>query len=86
MKYPQICRIVQLTILIVAVWATAGTMVFAKDAPGVSSAGEGYGAWVWAYMIVLLLVSLGMITVCKSSNRRVTAKPEVYEAPKKTLL
>ena len=57
-------------------------MVLAKDGPGGASTAESGSSWVVAYMIVLLVVSLGLIVVVKSSGRRDRAKPEVYAEAK----
>ena len=78
----SICRSVLFSVLTLAVWMVGEAMVLAKDTPGSTSATEGGGAWVVAYMIVLLVVSLGLIVVCKSSGRRDRAKPEVYAEAK----
>jgi hypothetical protein len=78
----SIRRTVQSALLAVAVWMGCEAMVLAKDTPGGASTTEGGGAWVVAYMIVLLVVSLGLIVVCKSSGRRDRAKPEVYSEAK----
>ncbi len=45
---------------------------------------NGGGSYVLPYAIVLLGVGLGMLFVCRSSNRRERAKPEQYEAAKIT--
>jgi hypothetical protein len=59
-----------------AAWTTLAAMLQAKDAT--PTKGGGAGSWVAAYMFVLLVVTLGLIVVCKSSGRRERAKPEVY--------
>ncbi len=77
----SISRTIQFATFIFVFWAAGAAQVFAKDAGPVSGA-VGGGAWVWAYMIVLLFVALGLIVVCKSSGRRNRAKPEVYTESK----
>ena len=77
----SICRTVQSACLAVAAWMGCQAMVLAKDNPG-ASATESSSSWVGAYMIVLLVVSLGLIVVVKSSGRRDRAKPEVYAEAK----
>ncbi|MGD0516497.1 MAG: hypothetical protein ABSA26_03095 [Thermoguttaceae bacterium] len=79
----SICRSVLFVVFTFAAWAAGAAMLAAKDAT-TPSAVEGGSAWVEAYMVVLLVVSLGLIVVCKSSGRRDRAKPEVY-AEAKTL-
>jgi hypothetical protein len=77
----SICLTVQSACLAVAAWMGCESMVLAKDNPG-ASATESSSSWVGAYMIVLLVVSLGLIVVVKSSGRRDRAKPEVYAEAK----
>jgi hypothetical protein len=77
----SICRSVLFAVLTLAVWTAGEAMLLAQHAPP-QPAVEGGGAWVSAYMIVLLVVSLGLIVVCKSSGRRDRAKPEVYAEAK----
>jgi hypothetical protein len=43
-----------------------------------SSATTGAGAYVMAYLLLVLAIALGMLVVCRSSNRRDRARPEVY--------
>jgi len=45
---------------------------------------NGGGSYVLPYAIVLLGIGLGMLFVCRSSNRRERAKPEQYEESKIT--
>lgn len=78
----SIRRTVQSACLAVAAWMGGEAMVLAKDGPGGASATESSSSWVAAYMIVLLVVTLGLIVVCKSSGRRDRAKPEVYAEAK----
>ena len=44
-----------------------------KDEPQLNS-----GVYVMAYMIVIFGIALGMLLVCRSSNRRERAKPEQF--------
>ncbi|MBN1394048.1 MAG: hypothetical protein JW959_03370 [Pirellulales bacterium] len=48
-----------------------------EKAVGDSSTTAG-GAYVMAYGLVILSVTLGLLFVCRTSNRRDRAKPEVY--------
>ncbi|HEY4759278.1 MAG TPA: hypothetical protein VIH42_01725 [Thermoguttaceae bacterium] len=84
--FRSIWRIIHLSLLSTAVLISSQAIGFAQDGP--LSGGGGGGSWVWAYMIVVLATALGMIVVCKSSRRRDTIRPLVYEdlAVKKTLL
>jgi hypothetical protein len=80
----SIRRTVQSACLSVAAWVGCAASVLAQGAPGAkgASATESSSAWVAAYMIVILVVSLGLIVVVKSSGRRDRAKPEVYAEAK----
>jgi hypothetical protein len=44
-----------------------------KDEPQINSM-----VYVMAYMIVIFGIALGMLLVCRSSNRRDRAKPEQF--------
>ena len=84
MQHPRsIWDIMRFSMLAFASFIAGQGYVFAQ---GEDSASTGAGAWVMAYMLVILVLALGLMVVCKSSRRRDTAKPEVYEQPKKTLL
>jgi hypothetical protein len=45
----------------------------------------GESVYVWCYMIVILGVALGMLFVCRPSNRRDRARPEHYGESKTKL-
>jgi heme/copper-type cytochrome/quinol oxidase subunit 2 len=45
-----------------------------KDDSGVT----GSGAYVFAYMLFILGIVLGLMVVCRSANRRDRARPEDY--------
>lgn len=83
--FSSIWRIMQLVMLTFAAFMAGQVSVFAA---GGDSSSTGTGAWVMAYGIVLLVVTLGLIVVCKSSGRRDTSKPAGYQEMhvKKTLL
>ena len=38
----------------------------------------GSGAYVWAYMLFILGIVLGLMVVCRSADRRDRARPEDY--------
>jgi heme/copper-type cytochrome/quinol oxidase subunit 2 len=44
-----------------------------KEEPKLNS-----GTYVMAYMVVIFGIALGMLLVCRSSNRRERAKPEQF--------
>ncbi len=77
----SIRRTVRSACLAVAVWLGCQAMVLAQAAHG-PSATDTSSSWVMAYMMVLLVVTLGLIVVVKSSGRRDRAKPEVYAEQK----
>ena len=45
---------------------------------------EGSGEYVTSYALVLAGVGLGLLLVCRTSNRRDRARPEQYEESKVT--
>lgn len=50
----------------------------ANKAAEKSSSTTGGGAYVMSYLMLVLSITLGMLFVCRSSNRRDRARPEVY--------
>jgi len=50
----------------------------AQPAAPAKSSTTGTGAYVMAYLLVILGIALGMLFVCRSSGRRDRARPEVY--------
>ncbi|MEN6451833.1 MAG: hypothetical protein ABFC96_15190 [Thermoguttaceae bacterium] len=64
-----------------AAWLVSNSSILAQGlsqpAPK-KDATTGTGPYVMAYMLVLLCVALGMLVVCRSSNRRDRARPEVF--------
>jgi hypothetical protein len=61
-------------------WLAAHGTVLA-EAPGKKEE-TGGGSYVMAYMLVLLGIGLGLLSVCRSSGRRDRAKPEAYDEAK----
>jgi hypothetical protein len=61
-------------------WFTSASAIFAKE--GSTESGSQGGTWVFSYFIVGLGVVLGMLVVCRSSNRRDRLKPEAYHEGK----
>jgi uncharacterized membrane protein (DUF485 family) len=62
----------------------AGSAALAQgtaSAPAQSST-TGTGAYVFGYGLVMLGIVLGLLFVCRTSNRRDRARPEVYGQPK----
>jgi hypothetical protein len=45
----------------------------------------GSSVYVWCYLIVVLGIALGMLFVCRPSNRRDRARPEHYGESKTKL-
>ncbi len=81
-NFHSICRVVQSALFTLAAWSGGAAMVIAQSTPSRPLTTESGGAWVMAYMLVLLVVTLGLIVVCKSSGRRERAKPETYTEAK----
>ena len=50
----------------------------AKKAAEKSSSTTGGGAYVMSYLLIVLSITLGMLFVCRSSNRHDRAHPEAY--------
>jgi hypothetical protein len=76
----SILRTGKIAVLLLAGWLLSSSVLFAKegDTPG----GSGQGSWVLAYILVLFVIGLGMITVCRSSSRRDRVRPEAYAGDK----
>lgn len=58
-----------------------GAALAAPPQPNQGAAGSattGSGAYVMSYLLIVLSITLGMLFVCRSSNRRDRARPEVY--------
>jgi hypothetical protein len=83
--FQSFIQIMQYVFLTLSAWMAGEAMVFAAVAEKPATQ-PGGGAWVMGYGLVILLVSLGLIVVFKSSGRRERTKPEVYVEKKKTLL
>jgi ABC-type xylose transport system permease subunit len=73
----------------IALFTLAGLLIWHGAAlaqpPGTKAApiaGEGInsGVYVMAYFLVIFAIALGMLFVCRSSNRRERARPEQFEA------
>jgi len=60
-------------------WLAAhGPALAALDNP-LADEGESTGSWTLPYMLVMMGIVLGMLVVCRSSNRRDKAKTEQFE-------
>jgi hypothetical protein len=57
-------------------WLLCSSLLFAKD--GAATEGGGEGSWVFSYFLAGLAVVLGMLVVCRASNRRERVRPEGY--------
>jgi hypothetical protein len=69
----------------VAYWLALGVAAFAAPPPQPKPAGSDVpsgGDYVMQYGVVLLCIALGMLFVCRSSQRRDRARPENYEEAK----
>jgi hypothetical protein len=65
-----------------ACWMVLVGAAWAKDLPKQPEKDTGDSVYVWCYMIVILGVALGMLFVCRPSNRRDRARPEHYDETK----
>ena len=64
-------------------WAGLAATALAKKK--VTPVKEESGSFLMSYALVVLVVCLGMLVVCKSSQRRERDKPELYDDKKKLL-
>lgn len=64
--------------LLICVCGTAFAQRGAQPPAQSGSTTTGAGAYVMAYLLVILGITLGMLFVCRSSGRRDRARPEVY--------
>ncbi len=67
---PFIRTLIRVRFAIVAIlaWSLTATMALAASAPG-APASDGDKSYVMPYMLVVLATALGLIIVCRSSNR-----------------
>jgi hypothetical protein len=73
------------SLLVGMIWFGLAAVAMAADAkqPEQPGSSEGGGlSWAPCYMIVILAIALGLMTVLSPSRRRERAKPEVYGDPK----
>jgi hypothetical protein len=74
----EICRRGRIVFLALAGWLTLHGVAWAQlpkkeEGPKLNSS-----TYVMAYMLVIFGVALGILLVCRSSNRRERAKPEQF--------
>jgi hypothetical protein len=72
------------TCLFWACLSSLATDAWARGEGAPEKSTGGASIWVWAYILVILGIALGMLVVCKSSGRRDRAKPEAYGEGKST--
>ena len=69
------------TALFLVFWCAIQAEIFA--APAKKAAAEGQSSsqsWVAPYALVLMAIGLGMLVVCRTSNRAERAKPKEYQS------
>lgn len=64
---------IRILLLVLAAWAGQVAIAVAETRPGPEQADSGK-SWVMPYAIVLLAIALGLIVVCRSSNRTTELK------------
>lgn len=70
----------RLAFLTLAGWLAVHGTALAQGLP--KKEDNGGGSYVFSYFLVILGVGLGMLLVCRASNRRDRARPESYDEAK----
>lgn len=82
MRYPRLrWQAVKTVLFCLFGWLSIHGVAFAKQAAQQAAKKDsttGSGAYVFAYGLVILGTTLGLLFVCRSSSRRDRARPEVY--------
>ncbi|MEN6457959.1 MAG: hypothetical protein ABFC63_03450 [Thermoguttaceae bacterium] len=75
-----LCLHVKIALPTLAGWLTVGSAAFAQafKQPPKPDATTGTGPYVMAYILLILAIALGLVIVCRSSNRRDRARPEGF--------
>ena len=88
MKFPRLrWQAVKIALFCMLGWLSVYGVALAQHGmkqPEKESSTTGGGAYVMAYGLVILATTLGLLLVCRSSNRRDRARPEVYAKSKST--
>ncbi len=73
-------RIICLLILTLVCWTAVSGAVFAQAAESSKkSSGSGALAYLAPWAVIVMSIGLGLLLVCRTSNRRSRAGPEQYE-------
>ncbi len=81
MKYPRFrWQALKTALFCLFIWLSIHGFALAQAAKQAEkeSSTTGGGAYVMAYGLVILGTTLGLLFVCRSSNRRDRARPEIY--------
>lgn len=82
-RLKSIYRTLSCWALFLGFWLALEMPVWAKPpTKAVEEESGGGGAWVPSYFLVLLCVALGMLIICRTSQRSERARPQQYEALK----
>ena len=76
----QMWRVARIAFFALVGWLTAYGAAWAAQPAPPPKAGEsvGSGVYVMAYFLVILGIALGILFVCRSSNRRERVRPEQF--------
>jgi hypothetical protein len=79
MRFPRLLyEAGKLAVLTTAYWLAMHGNALAQ--PGMPTKPEpGSGQYVMSYFLVIMGVAVGLLVVCRASNRRDRAKPEGYD-------
>jgi hypothetical protein len=75
-----VCQGGKLVFFTLAGWIAVHGTALAQGLP--KKEDNGGGSYVLPYFLVILGVGLGMVMVCRASNRRDRARPESYDQAK----
>jgi heme/copper-type cytochrome/quinol oxidase subunit 2 len=78
----EIWRAGRIAVLALIGWLAAYGAAMAQQPAKPQTESVGYGIYVLAYFIVIFAIALGMLFVCRPSNRRERAKPEEFVGSK----
>ena len=76
----QIWRMGQIALLAMVGWLAVYGTAWAQPKPAPPQPTLNSSTYVMAYFLVIFAIALGMLMICKSSNRRERAKADQFES------